>query len=58
MRPYINPANAIRRLTQENDRLRAENTKLRGDVDYVAIMADIDLETDEETMSEMSGTEE
>ena len=36
------------KLLQENERLRAENAKLRGDVDFIAIMADVDLETDEE----------
>ena len=36
------------KLRQENERLRAENAKLRGDVDFLAIMTDVDLETDED----------
>ena len=48
MKPYINQTMTNLKLLQENERLRAENAKLRGDVDFIAIMADVDLETDEE----------
>lgn len=51
MKPYINQAMTNLKLRQENERLRAENAKLRGDVDFIAIMADVDLETDEEAMA-------
>ena len=47
MKPYKNQAEVNMKLRQENEQLRAENARLRGDVDFIAIMADIDLETDE-----------
>lgn len=47
MKPYMNLAEANLKLRQENERLLAENARLRGDVDYLAIMTDVDLETDE-----------
>ena len=32
-------------LEKENARLKAENIQLRGDLDYIAMMTDIDLES-------------
>ena len=34
---------------QKNARLRAENIKLKGDVDYIAMMTDIELDDDKES---------
>ena len=31
---------------QENARLRAENLRLRGDLDYIAMMTDVDIDDD------------
>ena len=31
---------------QENARLRAENLQLRGDLDYIAMMTDVDIDDD------------
>lgn len=45
----MNQAEANYRLRQENERLRAENARLRGDLDFIAIMTDVDLDTDEES---------
>lgn len=36
----------IRALDRENRRLRGENEQLRADLDFVAIMADIDIDTE------------
>lgn len=36
----------IRALDRENRRLRTENEQLRADLDFVAIMADIDIDTE------------
>ena len=35
-------------LEAENERLRAENERLRADLDFVAIMADVDIDDGEE----------
>ena len=51
MKPYKNLAEVNMKLRQENEKLQAENAKLRGDVDFIAIMADVDLEVDEEEMN-------
>lgn len=37
-----------RLLEAENERLRAENERLRADLDFVAIMADVDIDDGEE----------
>ena len=34
---------------QKNARLRAENIKLKGNVDYIAMMTDIELDDDKES---------
>lgn len=57
MKPYMNLAEANLKLRQENERLLAENARLRGDVDYLAIMTDVDLETDEEAVEETAEEE-
>lgn len=31
---------------QKNARLRAENLRLRGDLDYIAMMTDVDIDDD------------
>lgn len=33
----------------ENARLKAENIKLKGDLDYIAMMADVELDDDTES---------
>ena len=58
MKPYLNQAEANLKLRQENERLRVENARLRGDVDFLAIMTDVDLETDEEESFETENVEE
>lgn len=57
MKPYMNLAEANLKLRQENERLLAENARLRGDVDFLAIMTDVDLETDEEVVEEAADEE-
>lgn len=57
MKPYMNLAEANLKLRQENERLLAENARLRGDVDFLAIMTDVDLETDEEVVEETADEE-
>lgn len=37
-----------RMLEAENERLRAKNERLRADLDFVAIMADVDIDDGEE----------
>lgn len=48
MKPFLSQAEAISRLRQENSMLRAENQRLLGDVDFIAVMAGIDLNIGEE----------
>lgn len=57
MKPYMNLAEANLKLRQENERLLAENARLRGDVDFLAIMTDVDLEIDEEVVEETADEE-
>lgn len=38
----------LRDAEAENQRLRAENDRLRADLDFVAIMADVDIDDGEE----------
>ncbi len=42
----------IRRLEAEKRILIAENAKLRADLDYVAIMTDVDIDDEEENENE------
>lgn len=37
---------------RENERLKAENVKLSADLDYIAMMCDVDLETEQEGYSD------
>ena len=44
---------------QENARLKAENIKLKGDLDYIAMMTDVELDDDTYTNeSEVENNEE
>ena len=46
MRIIVNQTERIRQLETENILLRQENEKLRADADYIAMMADVELEAD------------
>ena len=48
MKPILNRMDMMRKLVRENDKLKAENQRLQGDVDFIAIMTDVDLTVDED----------
>lgn len=49
---YIPLENQIAIERANNAKLKAENIKLKGDLDYIAMMTDVELDDDEITESE------
>lgn len=48
----IDAKTEIVQLRNENAKLKSENAKLQSDLDYVAMMADVELEEDEAAENE------
>ena len=42
----------VREAERENERLAAENARLRADLEYVAMMSDVDIEQEEDETDE------